>query len=122
MTELQKVIAEIKNAMEGRFRFIDNTGFDKKIVGGQFPDILLLQNEPPPNNNILFVLTIETDPNLVDSVSEWKALGSGPSGLYIIVPKERLDVAKKLANATDVNARFGWYEMENGEVTEVHYE
>jgi hypothetical protein len=122
MTDRAKIISFIQSQHHGRFRILDNTGSDKKVVGGQFPDVIFLQSEPPPNNNILFVLKIETGGNLVDSVSEWKALGSAPSVFYIVVPKGKLDEAKKLANATGVRARFAWYEMDGEKVKEVHYE
>lgn len=122
MTEREKVINFIKKQYEDRFRVFDNLGTDKKIVGGQFPDIIFMQQEPPPNNNILFVLKVETNNNLVDNVSEWKALGNTPSVFYLVVPKNKLDEAKKLANATGTKARFAWYEIENDKVKEVHYE
>ena len=115
------LISFIKNQQSGRFRVIDNTGTDKKIIGGQFPDILLLQTEPPPNNNILFVLRIEENPD-VNSISSWKSLSSTPSVFYVVVPRTKLDDAKKLAAATGINARFAWYEMEEDKVKQVMYE
>ena len=123
MTEKEKVIAFIRKQQGGRFRVFDNTGQDKKVVAGQFPDLIFMQQEPPPNNNILFVLKIESGNNLVDSVPEWKAFGSVPSTFYIVVPKgEKLDEAKKLVSATGARARFAWYEIKDGNVTQVHYE
>src|SRR3989344_5946121 len=79
-----KIIASVKDQFSDRFRVFDNTESDKKVVGGQFPDIILMRPEPPPNSDILFIMKIETiNANLVDSVSEWKALGSAPSVFYI---------------------------------------
>jgi hypothetical protein len=122
MVTKARIIDFIKRQQSKKFRVIDNTGTDKKIVGGQFPDIIFLQTEPPPNNNVLFVFKIEIGTNLVDSISEWKALGSVPSILYVVVPQSKLDEAKKLASATGVNAKFAWYEATDDEVTRVHYE
>lgn len=123
MVERPKVIAFIQKQHSSRFRVIDNTGADKKIVAGQFPDIIFLQQEPPPNNNILFVLKVEEPKqNLLDSLPQWKELGSAPSVFYIVVPKDKLDEAKKLAGATGIRARFAWYEMVNNDVTQVQYE
>lgn len=122
MDDRAKIIEFIVGQQNNRFRVFDNTGQDKKVVVGQFPDLLLMQKEPPPNNNILFVLKIETGDNLIDNVSEWKALGSSTSTFYIVVPREKLDETKKLASATEVRAKFAWYEMENGNVKEVNYE
>ena len=122
MNDRAKIIEFIQEQHKERFRVIDNTGVDKKVVAGQFPDILFLQQEPPPNNNILFVLKVETGKNLVDNLAKWKALGNAPSAFYIVVPKSNLEEARKLATATDVRARFAWYEIEKNEVKEVNYE
>jgi len=125
MTEREKVIAFILDQYkdENRFRVFDNTKTDKKIVAGQFPDIIFLQPEPPPNNNILFLFKIENGNALVDSVSEWKNLGSTSSVFYIVVRKDKLDEAKKLASATSVRAKFAWYEMgSDGNVMLITYE
>jgi hypothetical protein len=79
--------------------------------------------EPPANNDILFVMRIEDGNDLLDSVAEWKALGDAPSVLYIIVPSDHLDKAKKLASATGVRARFASYTLDhNGKVTGMRYE
>ena len=118
-----KVIEFIKIQHGDRFRVIDNTGEDKKVVAGQFPDIIIMQKEPPPNTNTLFVLKIEEpEENLLDRIPEWQALGSTPSVLYIVIQKNKLDEAKKLASATGVRTRFAWYEMEGENVKQVQYE
>lgn len=122
MSVKEKVIAYIKQQQSGRFRVIDNTGPDKKIVAGQFPDVIFLQKEPSPNTNALFILKVENGGELIDSVAIWKALGSAPSVFYIVVPAAKLDEAKKLSSATDVKAKFAWYEMEDDKVKQVHYE
>ena len=116
-----KLVRFIQRQHEARFRVIDNTGDDKKVVGGQFPDIIFMQKEPPPNDNVLFVMKIEAG-DLINSVAEWKSLGGAPYVFYIVVPKDNLDTAKRLVNATGVRARFAWFEMEGGNVKEVHYE
>lgn len=121
MLKRTKILDRLRQDFSNRFRVIDNTGTDKKVVGGEFPDVLLLQLEPPPNNNILFVLKLDEADNLVDSLSEWKGLSSTPSVLYVIVPQNRLDEAKKFAAQTGVRAKFAWVE-EKGEETVIHYE
>lgn len=107
----QQVIEQIANEFSGRFRVVDNTGDDKKVVAGQFPDVIIMRPEPPVNQDILFVMKIEDGENLIDSVPEWKALGSAPSVLYIVLPQAKLDEAKKLASATGVRARFAPYSV-----------
>ena len=120
----QKVIAQIKIGLSERFEVIDNTGTDKKIIAGQFPDVLIFkkvaniteQKEPP-----LFIMKVENGGELIDSLPQWQSLGIVPSAFYIVVPKIKLDDAKKLAAATGVRARFAWYEEVNN-VMQVHYE
>jgi hypothetical protein len=116
------IIGLITDSFSERFRVIDNTGEDKKVVAGQFPDIILMRPEPPPNSDIFFVMRIEGDGALIDSVPVWRALASVPSVLYIVVPEEKLDEAKKLASATGVRARFAPYKTEQGKVTAIRYE
>ncbi|HEX7724532.1 MAG TPA: hypothetical protein VF438_02230 [Candidatus Paceibacterota bacterium] len=123
MQEKAKVIAYIREQYKDRFRVFDNTGADKKVIAGQFPDMIFMQKEPPPNNNILFTFKIETTNRLVDSVSEWQALGGAPSTLYIVVKREQLDEAKKLVSATGVKAHFASYGMDDkGEIAQIRYE
>lgn len=125
MTEREtrnKIIEAIKEKHGTRFRVFDNTGEDKEIVAGQFPDVIFKQQEPPPNNNILFVMKIEAGSNLVDSVPVWKALGSAPSVFYIVVPTNKIDEAKKLVSVAGVRARFARYEMEKDNVKQIYYE
>lgn len=117
-----KVIAAIKEKYENRFRVFDNTGEDKEVIVGQFPDVIFKQQEPPPNNNILFVMKVETSDELVNSVPVWQALGSASSVLYIVVPKSKIDEAKKLASVAGVRTRFAWYEIEGEEVKQIYYE
>lgn len=124
MNTRQKVITKIQSDLSGRFQIIDNTGSDKKIIGGQFPDVIIFKKDPPVNNEVLFVMKIENGGELVDSLAQWKALGNLPSTFYIVVPKIKLDEAKKLASATEVRARFAWYELDDMKenVTQIHYE
>jgi hypothetical protein len=123
MDDRASVIAQIKKGLSGRFRVLDNTGAEKRVVAGQFPDVILMRPEPPPNSDTLFVMKVEVGTtNLIDSIPEWKALGSTPSVLYIVVPEHKLDEAKKLASATSVRARFASYKVENNQVEEIRYE
>lgn len=117
-----KVIARIQADLGNRFRVVDNTGEDKKVIGGQFPDILLYGKDPSVEQTLLFIMKVENGAPLIDSLSSWKELGSSPIGFYIVVPKEKLDDAKRLGGAIGVKARFAWYEVANEKVTHVQYE
>ena len=91
-TNKQMIIKAIVSEFSGRFRVFDNTADSKKVITGQFPDVIIMRQEPPVNQDILFVMKIEEDDNnLIDSVPEWQALASAPSVLYIVVPKIKLD-------------------------------
>ena len=122
MSSRPKVIAKIQADLGGRFRVVDNTGEDKKVIGGQFPDILVYGKDPPINETLLFVMKVENGSPLLDSVGAWKELGSSPVGFYVVVPKDKLDDAKRLVGATGAKARFAWYEVQGDVVTQVQYE
>lgn len=117
-----KLVKHIQERNKDRFRVFDNTGENKKVIAGQFPDLIFMRKEPPPNSDILFVMKVEDGENMLNNISEWQALGSTPSVFYIVVPKSKADEAKKLASATGVRARFALYELEGGEVKGVEYE
>lgn len=122
MDQRSKIIAHILKQFKGRFRVFDNTGEDKKVVAGQFPDVIFMRPEPPPNSDVLFLMKIETNGDFINSISEWQALASTPSVLYVVVPKKDRDDAKKFISATAVRARVAYYEMEGGEVKTIQYE
>lgn len=122
MTTRQKVIKKVIETLSDRFRVFDNTTTDKKIVSGQFPDVLIYKKEPQDDDEILFLMKIENGGELVDSVSQWKELSKTPSVFYIITPRDKLDDAKKLVDATGIRARLGWYEISNEEVTNLRFE
>lgn len=68
---LQKsIIGAIKKDLSNRFRVIDNTGKDKRIVFGTLPDVILMRPVPPANDDIMFVMRIEDGVDLIESVSE----------------------------------------------------
>ena len=121
MSIRQKVIQHITETLSDRFQVVDNTGPEKKIIAGQFPDVLIFKKEPPNNTDPLFILKIENGEDLVDSVSQWKELGSDPSVFYIVLPEDKLDEAKKLVSATGVRAKFAWYKVHEKNVTRIHY-
>ncbi len=117
----QAIIKAIVDQFSGRFRVFDNTGDDKKVIAGQFPDVIIMRPEPPVNQDILFVMRVDDGTDLISSVSEWKSLGATPSVLYIVIPKDKLDDAKKLASATGVRARFAPYTIGANKVS-IRYE
>jgi hypothetical protein len=119
-----KVIAYILRTLaRDRYDVVDNTGSDKKIIAGQFPDVLVYKKGSTTDRDLLFVMKIENGGELIDSVPQWKELATAPSTFYIIAPQAKLADAKKLAAATNVKARFGWYTMDTtDEVVQLNYE
>ena len=117
-----KVIAKIQADLTDRFRVVDNTGNDKKVIAGQFPDIILYGKEEALKDTLAFIMKVENGNELVDSLSAWKELSGAPVGFYIIVPQKKLDEARKLTNATGIKARFGWYSEEGENVTQIEYD
>lgn len=123
MIKRASIVSLVNKEFSDRFRVIDNTGAEKKVIAGQLPDIILMRKEPPPNSDILFVMRIENGGDLLDSIPAWQALSSVPSVLYLIVPEHRLDEAKKLASAIGVRARFASYAADDaGEAKAIRYE
>lgn len=116
------IIGAITSDLSDRFRVIDNTKGDMKIVGGILPDILLMRQEPPKNDDVLFIMRIEDDSNLLDSVAEWKEMDKALVSSYIVVPATKLDEAKKLANAIGIFTRFAYYELDHNNKAKVFYE
>lgn len=118
-----KVIAFIQNQQKDRFLAVNNTVEDKKIVSGQFPDLIFYQKTDQAKARILFTMKVENGGELVDSVSQWKDLANSPYVFYVVVPVRKLDDAKKLINATGIKAKCAWYEQDaDGKITKVTYE
>lgn len=118
-----RIVSAIKNDLSDRFRVIDNTSKDKRVVAGQFPDILLMKQIPPENDDILFVMRIEDgNTDLINSVSIWKDLDRSEISFYLVVPEEKLDEAKRLADAIEVFAKFAYYSVDANRKVKVHYE
>ncbi len=104
--EKSAIIDIVKKDFAKRFRVIDNTTSAKKAVGGIFPDIILMRPIPPENDDILFIMRIESGKNMIDSAVEWRAMSNSPAGAYVIVPEAYISEAKKIANAAGIRIRF----------------
>lgn len=117
----KRIVAAVKNSLSDRFRVIDNTKTGKKIFNGFFPEIILMQLEPPKNDDIVFLMKFESDVN-IDKISEWKDYGDSPIPLYLVVPEEKIDQAKKIADALDSNIRFATYSVNHADKVNINYE
>lgn len=118
----RNIIGAIRHDLSDRFRVIDNTGLDRKIVSGMLPDVLLMRQEPPKNDDILFIMRIEGKDNLIDSVAEWKEMDKASVSSYIVVPEAKINEAKKLASAVGIFARFASYTLDHNNKASVTYE
>jgi hypothetical protein len=122
MNDRIKVVHYIVSALSDKYKVIDNTGADKKIISGQFPDILVYKKDSVADKDLLFVMKVENGGELIDSLPQWKELANAPSVFYIVARKTKLDDAKKLAAATGIRARFAWYEIKDEKVAQLMYE
>ncbi|GEM_PF-2404328 len=122
MNDRQKVIQYIISTLSNRFNVVDNTIADKKIVAGQFPDVLIFPKNSTADRDLLFIMKIENGGELIDSLPQWKELATAPITFYIVVPNVKIDDAKKLANATGVKAKFASYQIDNQGSVTLNYE
>jgi hypothetical protein len=122
MNDRHKVAQFITTTLSNRYHIVDNMSGDKKLIAGQFPDVLVYKKDSTADRDLLFVMKIENGGELIDSLPQWKELTTAPSTFYIVVPQPKLDDAKKLASATGIKAKFAWYRMEKGNVAQVIYE
>ncbi|MBQ3318608.1 hypothetical protein IJG76_01155 [Candidatus Saccharibacteria bacterium] len=119
----QALVEKIKSNFKQRFRVIDNTGKDKKAVDGTFPDVILMRPIPPKNDDILFIMKIENGENMIDSVAEWRIMSNSRAVPYVVVPEEKLNEAKTLANAANVRIRFASFSYKKGgDLESIRYE
>ncbi len=119
----RKIIGAITKDLSDRFRVIDNTGTNKRIIAEQFPDVLLMRQEPPKNDDILFIMRIETpESDLIDSVTEWKEMDKAPIASYIVVSKDQIDEAKKLASVVGIHPKFAVYTFDHNQKASIDYE
>lgn len=119
----RKTIAAIRHDLSDRFRVIDNTGNARQIIGGVFPDVLLMRQEPPKNEDVLFVMRIESmDVDLSASIVAWKELERSEISFYLVIPADKLNEAKRLASVLDVPAKFASYVIDCQGKVKVNYE
>lgn len=119
-----KIISSINKTFSKRFRVIDNTSGTSRSYNGMFPDVILMQPEPPKNDNILFVMKIEENEqcDLLDSAAIWKIMSDMPFFSYVVISNKRESEAKKIIQALGLRIRLATFSIqEDGEVV-VKYE
>jgi len=120
----KKIVASIRDDFSKKFRVIDNTSGASRSFNGVFPDVILMQPEPPKNDNIFFIMKIEENENsdLLDSASIWKLMSDTPFVPYIVISEKRASEAKKIIQAMGLKLRIATFTTDhNGKVT-VQYE
>jgi hypothetical protein len=123
MNDRQKVAKYLIRTLSTRFSVVDNlSATDKKLIAAGYPDVIVYKKDSTADADMLFVMKIENGGELIDSLPQWKELTTTTSTFYIVVPIAKLPEAKKLAGAASIKAKFAWYEMASGEVTNVSYE
>ncbi len=100
-----------------RYKALNNLEGEKHNISGLFPDIIIQD----ANNNLLFIIEVKKNGNIAQCIQQWKNVPEIPAFLYIVVPEGDLSNAKSIAQVVGLQAKFGSYKIENGQIT-VKYE
>lgn len=119
-----KIIASIRDDFSKKFRVIDNTSGVNRSFNGVFPDVILMQPEPPKNDTIFFIMKIEENENsdLLDSAPIWKLMSDTPFVPYIVIPEKRAAEAKKIIQALGLKLRIATFTTDHNGKAAVRYE
>ena len=120
-TELRKkIVAAITADFKNRFRVIDNKKSSPRAINGTFPDIILMRQIPPENDNILFIMKIEEDTSsdLLDAAPIWKLMSESFGYLYVVVDSTREQEARKIISTVGIRAKLAVFEKDvNGKIS-----
>ena len=119
-----KIIAAIRNSFTEKFRVIDNTSGASRSFNGVFPDVILMQPEPPKNDTIFFIMKIEENENsdLLDSAPIWKLMSDTPFIPYIVISEKRASEAKKIIQALGLKLRIATFSIDHNGKVAIQYE
>lgn len=120
----KKIVASIRDDFSKKFRVIDNTSGASRSFNGVFPDVILMQPEPPKNDTIFFIMKIEENENsdLLDSAPIWKLMSDTPFVPYIVISEKRATEAKKIIQALGLKLRIATFVIDYNGKAAVRYE
>ncbi len=118
-----KVVAYIQSHLDSvKYDIYTNPGHEQNWhIRGQFPDVLVT---PKGSKSVQFVLEVETSDTITaeEAKAQWKEYATLPGTFYLIVPQQSLELAKIIAGAQGISAKFGYFVTNAmGQVTNVHY-
>lgn len=113
-----KVVGFIAKQFESDYTVLSNIDKAQYYISSIFPDLILQDKK---DNKPRFIIEVKRNGGVAQCIQSWKSLPSIPATLYIIVPKELLSEAKKVAQIIGLSVRFGSYTILNDDIT-VDYE
>lgn len=106
------VISKIANA-QTKYSVWTNPGSEKNMgvrLNGDtvYPDLILTKRE---TQTVELVIEVETDKTVsADSaISQWSQYANLGVPLWLVVPYDKLSLAKQLCSQFGINARFGYF-------------
>ena len=118
INEHDQVVRLIFHQFENDYNILSNVGNSQYYIASIFPDLILQDKK---DNKPQFIIEVRKSGGVAQCIQMWKSLPSIPATLYIIVPKELLSEAKKIAQIVGLSVRFGSYTILNDDI-KVEYE
>lgn len=113
-----RVVNHIAQIFQDTYNVLSNIGTPKHYISSIFPDLIL---QDKTDNKTRFIIEVKENGGVALSIQAWKSLPSVPATLYIVVPKDLLSEAKKVAQIVGLSLRFGSYTVIN-DVIDVTFE
>ncbi len=106
-----RVVRAIKGNLNNKtYDVYINPGQEKNAgIGDNYPDVIMTDKG---KNSVRFILEVEVASSVTQDEAEkqWKKYATEISAtLYLVVPENSLEKAKKLCQNNNINARFATY-------------
>jgi hypothetical protein len=108
-----RVVNHIAQSFQGTYTVLSNIGTPKHYISSIFPDLIM---QDKADNKTRFIIEVKENGGVALCIQAWKSQPSIPATLYIVVPKDLLSEAKKVAQIVGLSARFGSYTVTNDEI------
>lgn len=90
-------------------------------VGDYTPDLILMTKTEP--KRVVFVIEVGIENDLNDKMQKWSKNNIKGGTFYIIVQPSKVELAKQLAAANGIKAKFGYYTINQAnQIEKVTYE
>lgn len=106
-----RVVKAIKGSLNNKtYDVYINPGQEKNAgIGDNYPDVIMTDKG---KNSVRFILEVEVASSVTQDEAEkqWKKYATEISAtLYLVVPENSLEKAKKLCQNNNINARFATF-------------